>query len=231
MYIIVLILVLLHLKYLVLLLVFPFQLMALPYFRGKRTLFAKLLYSPYYIIEKILNGGYQRWMLYQIGLFPSNHIRKYVYKLLGAKIGSDVVFHFRTELRCPTGLGVGHGTIIGDNVILDCRNNISIGSNVNISSNVSIYTQQHNYKTPEFHSYKPIDRRLDVVIGDRVWLGANVIVLPGVTIGEGAVCCAGCVVTKNVDPYAVVSGIPAKKISERPQNLTYTFNGKSCRLY
>lgn len=65
-----------------------------------------------------------------------------------------------------------------------------------------------------------------VEIGKRAWLGSGVIVLPGVSIGEGAVCCAGCVVTKDVDPYAVVAGIPAKKIGERPKDLTYTFNNK-----
>lgn len=59
----------------------------------------------------------------------------------------------------------------------------------------------------------------------------NVVVLPGVSIGEGAVCCAGCVVTKDVPPFAIVAGIPAKQIGERNHHLTYEFNGKSCRLY
>ena len=68
-------------------------------------------------------------------------------------------------------------------------------------------------------------------IGDRAWLGSNVMVLPGVVIGEGAVCCGGCVVTKDVEPYAVVAGIPAKKVGERPRDLRYEFNGKSKRLY
>lgn len=72
---------------------------------------------------------------------------------------------------------------------------------------------------------------MNVTIKDRVWLGSNVIVLPGVTIGEGAVCCAGCVVTKDIEPYTVVAGIPAKKVGERPQNLIYEFNGKTCKFY
>ena len=56
---------------------------------------------------------------------------------------------------------------------------------------------------------------MSVEIDDRVWVGSNVIVLPGVHIGEGAVCCAGCVVTKDIPPYTVVAGIPAKKVGER----------------
>ena len=57
------------------------------------------------------------------------------------------------------------------------------------------------------------------------------IILPGVTIGEGAVLAAGCVVAHDVPSFTVVAGIPAKKIAERPQHLTYQFNGKGGRLY
>ena len=75
------------------------------------------------------------------------------------------------------------------------------------------------------------ERNKAVVIGDRVWIGSNVVVLPGVTIGEGAVCCAGCVVTRDVAPYDVVAGIPARKISTRPQTLKYEFDGTTCWFY
>lgn len=97
-----------------------------------------------------------------------------------------------------------------------------------MSSNVSIYTLQHDHRDPEFQC---TNLNAKVTIGARSWIGSNVIVLPGVKVGEGAVCCAGCVVTKDVEPYAVVAGIPAKKVNERPKVLTYNFTGKSCRLY
>ena len=69
-----------------------------------------------------------------------------------------------------------------------------------------------------------------LTIGDRVWIGSNAIILTGVNIGEGAVVCAGCVVTKDVEPYAVVAGIPARKVNERPRDLRYEFK-KIVRLY
>lgn len=72
---------------------------------------------------------------------------------------------------------------------------------------------------------------MNVEIGNRVWIGSNVIILPGVHIGEGAVCCAGCVITKDIEPFSVVAGIPARKVGERPKDLRYNFNGKTCRLY
>jgi len=168
-------------------------------------------------------------MLYHVGLIPSCSIRRFVYRALGGKIGKNVVFHFRTEPRNLYKMNIGNGCIIGDNAILDARNGLTLGSNVNISSNVSIYTDQHDYRDPFFGDDKTKD--MSVTIGDRVWIGSNVIILPGVKIGEGAVCCSGCVVTKNVDAYSLVAGVPAKKVGQRPQNLKYEFDGKSCRLY
>ena len=94
---------------------------------------------------------------------------------------------------------------------------------------MQVYTLQHNHRDPLFRCN--ITRDMSVTIRDRVWLGSNVIVLPGVTIGEGAVCCAGCVVTKDVEPYAIVAGIPAKQVGERTHDLQYEFSGRSCRFY
>lgn len=158
-------------------------------------------------------------------------MRKLLYKGLGAHIAPKVIFHFRTEIRAPWSLRIGYGTIIGDNTLLDARQGLTIGRNVNLSSNVSIYTLQHDHRDPYFGCFDSKDRKMSVEIDDRSWLGSNVIILPGVHIGEGAVCCAGCVVTKDVAPYDVVAGIPAKKVGERPKVLKYEFDGKSCRLY
>jgi acetyltransferase-like isoleucine patch superfamily enzyme len=182
-------------------------------------------------VEHIFGGGdgILRYSLYHISTIPFLRLRKWLYIGLGAKIEKKVVIHFKTEIRSPHLLQIGEGTIIGDNAILDARNKLYFGKNVNMSSNVSIYTMQHNYRDPMFGC--SFDRDMSVRIEDRVWLGSNVIVLPGVTIGEGAVCCAGCVVTKDVEPYSVIAGIPAKKIAERPKNLQYEFSGRTCSFF
>lgn len=186
---------------------------------------AKMLRLPYRIANWLSGGGVTRYSLFVISLFPSSRIRKFYYRLCGARIGKRVVFHFKTEMRSPAKLTVGDGTIIGDNAILDARSGLTMGKNVNLSSNVSIYTLQHNHRSPVF-SCDFSGRKMNVNIGDRAWLGSNVVVLPGVTIGEGAVICAGSVVTKDVAEFDVVAGIPAKKVGERPRDLTYEFNGK-----
>jgi acetyltransferase-like isoleucine patch superfamily enzyme len=61
----------------------------------------------------------------------------------------------------------------------------------------------------------------DVMIGSRAWIGYRAIILPGVTIGEGAVVAAGAVVSRDVPPYTVVAGNPARAIGDRPRDLTY----------
>ena len=224
---------LLYLKWLLIIVVFPFQ------FVHGRVLkkwgnsedapqIIRTLDKLYIYWEKLFKKGWQRYMLFQVGLIPSHHIRKFIYKALGAEIGKNVVFHFRTEVRGLHRLKIGDGTIIGDNALLAAQRGLTIGKNVNLSSNVSIYSGAHDHRDPYFRSTPATTRPIN--IGDRVWIGSNAIILTGVHIGEGAVVCAGCVVTKDVEPYAVVAGVPAKKVNERPHDLRYEFK-KTVRLY
>ena len=222
-----------EIKWILMALLFPFQVADKKRARAKKltghkNIILYVLAAPYVIWERLMRGGWERYMLFQVGVIPSLHIRKWIYKCLGARIGNKSVFHFKTEVRTPENLTVGEGTIIGDNALLDARGGLELGKSVNLSSNVSIYTVQHDHRDPDFKCTK---LNAKVTIDDRAWIGCNVIVLPGVHIGEGAVCCAGCVVTKDVEPYAVVAGIPAKKVNERPRVLRYNFDGMSCRLY
>ena len=226
--------ILLYLKWILIILVFPFQVMHGQIKRKWKKnkdipLIYKALEKPYIYWEKIFRRGWQRYMLFQIGLVPSHHLRRYVYRALGAEVGKNVVFHFRTEIRGIHKLKIGKGTIVGDNALLAAQRGLTIGENVNISSNVSIYSGAHDHRDPYFRSTPQTTR--PITIGNRVWLGSNVIILTGVNIGEGAVCCAGCVVTKDVEPYSVVAGIPAKKVNERPRDLRYEFTGHAQRLY
>lgn len=220
--------ILLYLKWILISLAFPWVCLLFQFRRHKGTL-RKVLAVPGLVIEKMTRDGASRYIILNIGHIPSLTLRRTLYRMLGADIERQVVVHYKTEIRTPYRLTVGKGSIIGDNVILDARNYLRIGRNVNLSSNVSIYTEQHDYRDPMF-GYDN-ERNKAVVIGDRVWIGSNVVVLPGVTIGEGAVCCAGCVVTRDVAPYDVVAGIPARQVSTRPQSLEYEFDGSSCWFY
>lgn len=153
-----------------------------------------------------------------IALVPFHHFRLFAYRhLLGMKIGRGSTVYRTPEIHRPSSVTIGNNTIIGRDAILDGRRGLTIGDNVNLSTGVWVWSEQHDKDSP---SFAPDGG--PVVIGDRAWLSCRTIVLPGVTIGEGAVVCAGAVVTKDVAPYSVVAGIPAKKIAERNSELTYT---------
>ena len=93
---------------------------------------------------------------------------------------------------------------------------ITIGDNVSISHNVSIVTGGHDLNSRDFVGvFKPIE------ISNYVWIGLNVTILQGITIGKGAVVAAGSVVTKDIPSYAIVAGVPAKIIGERNRSLEY----------
>lgn len=144
-------------------------------------------------------------------------------------MGKHSIIYFGSEIRASYKLQIGEGSIIGDRSILDARNGIIIGKNVNFSSNVSIWTEQHDHKDPYFACNST--EKFAVKIEDRVWIGPNVIILHSVTIGEGAVVAAGAVVTKDVEPFTIVGGIPAKKIGDRNKDLHYEFKGKPIPFY
>ncbi len=151
-----------------------------------------------------------------IAYIPSQTLRVYLYSLAGIKIGQRTVIYGGVEFRSPKNVFIGDNTIIGHRSLLDGRAGIKIGNNVNISLGVYIWTVQHDYNDPYFGT-----KSGSVIIEDYAWLSCRAVILPNVTIGKGAVVAAGAVVTKNVPPYAVVGGVPAKIIGERTRDLRY----------
>jgi acetyltransferase-like isoleucine patch superfamily enzyme len=112
---------------------------------------------------------------------------------------------------------IGNNCIINPDCILDGRvGQIIIRDNVDIGRGTWIFTLEHDP-----HSDYHVTKSGDVVIEDNVWIASRVIILPGVTIGRGAVIACGAVVTKNVPPMSIAAGIPAKVIGNRDSKLLY----------
>lgn len=108
---------------------------------------------------------------------------------------------------------------IGHNVKFDGRGGISIGSGCIIARDAEIITSNHYFKGDDLREI-PYDKRFiskPIIIEDNVWTGIRCVILPGVTIGEGAVIGACSVVTKDIPPLAIAVGCPAKVISYRDQ--------------
>lgn len=113
------------------------------------------------------------------------------------------------------GLKVGNNSNIGSYAYIGCSGYIEIGDNVMISPRVSIYSENHNFAGLDLPMKEQGVTREFVKIEDDCWIAANSVVLAGVTIGRGSVVSAGSVVTKDVPPYSIVGGVPAKIIRSR----------------
>lgn len=157
---------------------------------------------------------------------PRTHI---TWSRLGAlgggnvSVGADTILHARISFDSPSGrVLIGDRCYIGQSHIV-CHTAVTLGDDVVISWGVTIV--DHNSHSPEWRHRKGdilewAQGRKDwsnvkiapVTIRDRVWIGFNVIILKGVTIGEGAVVAAGAVVTKDVAPYTIVAGNPARVV-------------------
>lgn len=175
--------------------------------------------------------GYIRYMQFQVSYIPSHHIRDWIYKnIYLVKMAPNSIIYFGAEIRGSYNLKIGKGAIIGDKAVLDARvGGIEIGENVQLGSFVKLWTDSHDMNDPYFRGTP--GKRGPIKIGNRAWLGPNVTVIHSVTIGEGAVIAAGSVVTKDVEPYAVMGGIPARKFGERSHDLRYEFSGDYVPFY
>lgn len=153
---------------------------------------------------------FELWLLSWISLIPIHTIRVWAYQSAGVKVGVNSHFHIGTNFYDPSGVEVGIGSIIGRNAFLDGRDKLKIGNHVDIASDVMIYNSEHDLESEDFSATtEPVE------IGDYVFIGPRAIILPGVKIGKGAVVAAGAVVTKDVDDFTIVGGVPAKVIGER----------------
>jgi acetyltransferase-like isoleucine patch superfamily enzyme len=113
---------------------------------------------------------------------------------------------FNTD--CGKNLAIGKRVFINSGCKFQDQGGITIGDDVLIGHNVVIATLNHSFDPEHRGDLKPRPVR----IGNKVWIGANATILPGVTIGDGAIIAAGAVVTKDVAPRNVVGGVPAKVI-------------------
>lgn len=154
------------------------------------------------------------YLLHLVGYIPSHHIRRLCYRLAGMKIGRGSTIHMGARFYNPHRISVGSDSIIGESAVLDGRAPLTIGDHVDIASEVMIYNSEHNLDAEHFAADEGVITE-PVTIQDYVFIGPRAVILPGVTIGSGAAVGAGAVVTKDVAPYAIVGGVPARVIGER----------------
>ena len=137
-------------------------------------------------------------------------------------VGKNVYIERKCDIKAPWSIRIGSNVVINKNVLLDGRGGLEIGNNVDVAQDTIIWTAQHDYND-DYHKY--ITGK--VVIDDYVWIASRSMILPGVSIGRGAVIAAGAVVTKDVLPMELVGGVPAKVLGHRKSKLLYTLYNDS----
>lgn len=144
---------------------------------------------------------------------------KYLRAFFGRRIMKRVGKNFNIEHGAVFNGNCTLGDYSGIGVHCELNGPVCIGKYVNMGPEVVVYAQNHSTKRTDIIMQKQgFDEVKPVTIGDDVWIGRRVIILPGVTIGEGSVLGAGAVIAKDIPPYSVVVGNPAKVIKNRKTN-------------
>lgn len=171
--------------------------------------FYNLLFKIFNRIVTILLE-FEVFLLNLVGYIPSHHFRRFFYRLGGMRIGRGSAIHTKAVFYNPWHIKIGEDSIVGEGAVLDGRDKLIIGSHVDIASEVMIYNGEHDIQDENFKAvFSP------VFIEDYVFIGPRAIILPGVKIKKGAVVGAGAVVTKDVEEFSIVGGVPAKEIAQR----------------
>jgi acetyltransferase-like isoleucine patch superfamily enzyme len=159
------------------------------------------------IVEGLL-GAFGKLLSYfdrLTGLARAHHILSRC-----AEVGADVQLRMPVVIYHPERLRFGSSVAVGENVILRAFGGLTIGNRVLIAAGAAVVTVGHPIELPRWGKLAAAP----VTIGDDVWIGVNAVVLPGVTVGNGAVVAAGAVVTEDVLPYTVVGGVPARVLGK-----------------
>ena len=152
-----------------------------------------------------------------IGRVPSRHVRMAFLRAWLGRVGAGTSVQMGCRFLNGRKVHLGERNVVNFGCVFDGRRyEIRTGSDVSIGPEAAILTLGHDPQSPDF-----ADSGGDVVIGDRVWIAYRAIILPGVKIGDGAVVAAGAVVTRDVEPFTIVAGSPAKKLGDRTRDLRY----------
>lgn len=172
-----------------------------------RNFFKQLLVDTYEVISAIV-FIFPRHKIFN--LIKSNYIR-----IQGGKVGKNVIFYPGIKINPASNIAIGNNVDLAWGVIITTGGGVEIGDRTLIGYKSMIFSANHVIPPDKGRIFDSGHEKRPVSIGKDVWIGAGCIILPGVTIGEGAVIAAGSVVTRNVESFSVVGGNPAKLIKYR----------------
>jgi maltose O-acetyltransferase len=144
--------------------------------------------------------------------WASKRLRLVLLRAMGARFGARSYFHGGTYFSDPRHLKVGQRCFVNRNCFFDLEAVISIGDDVVIGHGTTVVTTHHRLGSARRRAGAPYGE--PVTVEDGVWIGANALLMPGVTVGRGSVVGAGALVLHDVAPDTVVAGVPARRIRD-----------------
>lgn len=165
-------------------------------------------YTPGEMLRRVLWGGGK--VLFRLSPRPCFGWRRLVLRCFGARVGRHVHVYPSTRIYFPWNLSIGDWSAIGEDALVYNLGPVTIGQQATISHRAHLCAGTHDYTRPDLPLLKP-----PITIGDQAWICADAFVGPGVTVGEGAIVGARAVAVKDVPPWSVVAGNPAREIKKR----------------
>lgn len=150
-----------------------------------------------------------------------NALKAYFLVLVGAKIGQRVVFYPGVWIIPGSNLVIGDDVDLALDVLITTAGGVTIGDRTLIGYRTQILSSNHKIPANLGKIFGSGHDARPVKIGNDVWIGGNCLILPGVSIGEGAVVAGGSVVTRDVAPWNIVAGVPARQLKSRLDNDAY----------
>lgn len=132
-----------------------------------------------------------------------------------SQCGMNTIIDDEVITNRPKNINIGSRVFIGKRVILDAYGKITIGDDCSIAADCKIISGNHNFDDVNLPINKQGYKISEVVIEDNVWLGFNVLIMPGIRIGSGSIIGAGSVVTKSFPKNSIIAGNPAKLLKKR----------------
>lgn len=158
-----------------------------------------------------------------------NEIKRYRLRK-SLKLNSTVSLFYNVGVADKEHLVIGDYVHIGENARIHARGGVKIGRGTIFGPNVTIYSSNHRFRNATLLPYDGVYENKPVVIDENVWIGGNVIVVPGTTIGEGAIIGAGAVVSGAVPAGSIVIGNPCKVVGQRNMEEYYQLK-KEDKIY
>ncbi|MEL7089899.1 MAG: putative colanic acid biosynthesis acetyltransferase [Planctomycetota bacterium] len=169
--------------------------------------------SPYRFREKVLRIV---WAVVEVTLFrltwPTWYgYRAFLLRCFGARVHPSCRIRRTCRFMCPWNLSIGAGTASGEKVYFYCLGPVRVGERVTLSHEAILCAGSHDYRQQDM----PL-LRLPITIGDDAWVAYGGFVGPNLTVGEGAILAARGVAVRDLEPWGIFGGNPAKRIGDRP---------------